>query len=91
VGKCSGTLFRMSDDPRADLRRATKKYEQYLKVREEVERAIVAALKAGVPQTEVTTLSPFTERYVRTIARNNGIEPAPPGPKKRQRRASSPG
>lgn len=43
--------------------------------------AVVAALRAGMAPTEAAQRSPFTSAYVRRIAREHGIEPAPRGPK----------
>ncbi|GAA3560775.1 hypothetical protein GCM10022235_31380 [Kribbella ginsengisoli] len=44
--------------------------------------AVLAALKSGVPPTEVERLSPFTAAYIRKIARAEGVPPAAPGPKR---------
>jgi hypothetical protein len=37
--------------------------------------AVVAALKAGERPTDVVEHAPFTDAYVRRIAREHGIEP----------------
>lgn len=44
--------------------------------------AVLAALRGGVPPTEVERLSPFTAAYIRRTARAEGIPPAAPGPKR---------
>lgn len=46
---------------------------------------VLALLRAQVPPSEVTRLSPFSDAYVRRIAREHGIEPGRPGPKRRAR------
>jgi hypothetical protein len=74
-------------DARADLVAATRRYKATGAVHEEARQsaiaAVVAALRDGITPTEVERLSPFTAAYVRRIARENGIPPAPPGPKPR--------
>ena len=45
--------------------------------------AVVGALRAGVPPTEVIDLSPFSPAHVRVIAREHGIPPAKGGPRKK--------
>lgn len=50
--------------------------------REASVQAVVAALRGGKRPTDVAARSPFTPAYVRRIAREHGIEPARPGPKK---------
>ncbi|MFG2043144.1 hypothetical protein [Dactylosporangium sp. NPDC048998] len=80
----------MSDEPAVDARDelagATKRYRRtetaHEQARQEAIAAVVAALKAGVPPTEVERLSPFTGAYIRKVARDHGIPPAPPGPKR---------
>jgi hypothetical protein len=44
--------------------------------------AVLPALRAGVPPTEVERLSPFTAAYIRKVARAEGVPPAAPGPKR---------
>lgn len=70
-------------DPRQRLIKATRRYRSLESAREEVEAAIVAALRAGIPPTEVAELSPLTDRRVRQIAREHGIEKGAPGRKPR--------
>jgi hypothetical protein len=69
------------------LDQATTRYRQTEAAHKEARlraiAAVVAALKADKRPTDVVNRSPFTAAYVRTIARENGIEPAKPGPKKR--------
>ncbi|MFB9448160.1 hypothetical protein Dvina_43580 [Dactylosporangium vinaceum] len=80
----------MSDEPAVDVRdgltAATKRYRRtetaHEQARQEAIAAVVAALNAGVPPTEVERLSPFTGAYIRKVARDHGIPPAPPGPKR---------
>ncbi|MEV7804968.1 hypothetical protein AB0O28_18665 [Microbispora sp. NPDC088329] len=65
-------------DPLAALDRATKRYRateaEHEKSRQAVLSAVVGALKAGARPTDVRAHSPFTDAYVRKIARDNGIE-----------------
>lgn len=49
--------------------------------REKALVAVVAALKAGAAPGAVTATGPFTDAYVRKIARENGIGPATRGVK----------
>lgn len=73
-------------DARDDLRKATRRYRRteatHATAREAVVQAVVAALRAGVRPTDVAEDSPFTPAYVRRLAREHDIEPAPPGPKR---------
>jgi hypothetical protein len=48
---------------------------------------VVAALRDGVPPTEVVQLSPFSATYVRILAREHGVPPAPGGLKPRAKRS----
>jgi hypothetical protein len=84
-------VLRVSD-PRQELGRATARYEQtgqeHEKSREALIAAVVAALRAGAPPSEVVALSPFSAAYVRTLAREHGIPPAPGGLKPRAKRSS---
>lgn len=67
---------------------ATRKYvrakEAYESARKEVVEAVVAALVAGERPTDVAAASPFTPAYVRRLAKERGVEGAPPGPKPRR-------
>ncbi|MHB6912811.1 hypothetical protein [Streptomyces sp. DB-54] len=67
------------------LDQATRRYKKTEEAHEEARTAaitaVVAALRSGMRPTDVTERSPFTAAYVRRIARENGIEPAKPGPK----------
>lgn len=73
-------------DARSALAAATRRYEQTEAAHEDARReaieAVLVALRAGVGPSEVERLSPFTAAYVRRLARENGIPPAPPGPKR---------
>ncbi|GAA0432656.1 hypothetical protein Aca07nite_19880 [Actinoplanes capillaceus] len=73
-------------DERSALIAATRRYRQtevaHDEAREQAIQAVLAALRAGVGPTEVERLSPFTGAYIRKIARENGIPPAAPGPKR---------
>lgn len=73
-------------DPMTKLDEATARYREtedaHDKARDSATAAVVEALRAGERPTDVTNRSPFTAAYVRRIARENGIEPAKPGPKK---------
>lgn len=72
-------------DLRDELTAATRRYERtdaaHEAARQEVMAAVLAALRAGIPPTEVERLSPFTAAYIRKMARAEGIPPAAPGPK----------
>ncbi|HEY9474936.1 MAG TPA: hypothetical protein VIS06_13920 [Mycobacteriales bacterium] len=70
-------------DPRQRLASAVRKHQGIKKIREEMEDAVVYALNEGVPPSEVARIAApaVTDRYVRTIARRHGIEPAERGPK----------
>lgn len=67
------------------LTAATRRYHQtaarHEEARKEVIAAAVEALKAGDSPTEVAEQSPFTPAYVRRLARDHGIPPAPTGRK----------
>jgi hypothetical protein len=60
-----------------------KAERQFDEARQAVIQAVVTALRAGVPPTEVVELSPFSPAHVRVIARDHGIPPARGGPGKR--------
>lgn len=80
-----GTLRSMADE-RDELIAATKRYERteaaHEVARQQAIQAVLAALRVGVGPTEVERLSPFTGAYIRKIARENGVPPAAPGPKR---------
>ena len=73
-------------DPRKDLEAATRRYRKtasdHEKARDETIAAVLTALREGVTPVEVERLSPFTGAYIRRMARENGIPPAAPGPKR---------
>lgn len=73
-------------DERSALAAATRRYERTENAHEAARRdaieAVLAALRAGIGPSEVERLSPFTAAYVRKLARENGIPPAAPGPKR---------
>jgi hypothetical protein len=73
-------------DPRAQLVAATKRYKatetDHEKARQAAISAVIDALKSSIGPVEVARLSPFTSAYVRKLARERGIPPAPPGPKR---------
>jgi hypothetical protein len=73
-------------DARDALIAATRRYQRtetaHDEARQEAIQAVLAALRAGVGPTEVERLSPFTGAYIRKLARENGVPPAPPGPKR---------
>jgi hypothetical protein len=72
-------------DPRSALIAATKRYlrteADHEAARQDAIEAVLTALRAGVGPTEVARLSPFSATYVRRLAREHGVPPAPPGPK----------
>jgi hypothetical protein len=76
-------------DIRKELAEATRLYEETARAHEAARQAVIAAaltaLRGGVTPNEVEELSPFTSAYVRRIARDAGIPPAPPGPKRKAR------
>lgn len=67
------------------LKAATRRYNQtatrHEEARKEVIAAAIEALKAGDSPTAVAEESPFTPAYVRRLAREEGIPPAPTGRK----------
>jgi hypothetical protein len=74
------------DDTKEALERLTAAREAYKateaaheRAREEALMAVVVALKAGATPGAVTAAGPFTDAYVRKIARDNGIGPAKRG------------
>ncbi|GAB1693435.1 hypothetical protein KRM28CT15_52380 [Krasilnikovia sp. M28-CT-15] len=73
-------------DPRDGLAAATRRYGRTEAAHEEARQAVIdaviAALRAGLGPSEVERLSPFTGAYIRKIAREHGIPPAAPGPKR---------
>ena len=75
-------------DPRQVLSRAA---EQYRKAQQRTEQArqvltdaVIAALRAGIPPTDVAALSLFSDAHVRVLAREHGIPPAPRGGSRRR-------
>ncbi|HKO34023.1 MAG TPA: hypothetical protein VJY85_09780 [Candidatus Limnocylindria bacterium] len=86
IGSAGGYRVSVSD-PRQVLGRASAKYreaEQHFdQARQAAVDAVVAALRAGVPPTEVVELSPFSPSHVRVLAREHGIPPAKGGPPKK--------
>jgi hypothetical protein len=73
-------------DEREALIAATRRYQRTEATHEDARReainAVIAALRAGIGPTEVERLSPFTGAYIRKVARENGVPPAAPGPKR---------
>jgi uncharacterized protein (DUF2267 family) len=73
-------------DPRERLAAATRRYEKTEAAHDDARRAVVdavvAALKADVPPTEVERLSPFSGAHIRKLAREHDVPPAAPGPKR---------
>lgn len=67
----------------AVLAAATTRYAEteaaHERSREQAIASVVAALKAGATPTEVTRTGPFTDAYVRKLAREAGIPPARSG------------
>jgi hypothetical protein len=76
-------------DPRHLLGSASERYREadraFEEARQAVVDAVVAALRAGIPPSEVVQLSPFSPAYVRRLARDHGIPAARGGPPKRVR------
>jgi hypothetical protein len=79
-------------DPRDELVAATRRYRRTETAHEEARQAVidavVTALRANLGPSEVERLSPFTGAYIRKLAREHGIPPAGPGPKRGSRRSS---
>jgi len=77
------------DDMRRELGAATKRYEATARAhgaaRDAAIEAVLRALAAGIAPTEVARLSPFTSAYIRKLAREKGMPPARPGPKRGSR------
>lgn len=81
----------MTDDPTplAMLDESTARYRQteaaHEKARHEVIAAVLAALQARERPTDVAEHSPFTDAYIRRLARENGIkaQPRSKGPRPR--------
>lgn len=71
-----------------ELKQATRKYrrlkQQLEKAREEVITASLKALQDGNEPADVAKESPFTPGYLRTIAREAGLEPSKRGMKPRR-------
>jgi hypothetical protein len=74
-------------DPRRELVAATERYRTteaaHETARLDAIAAVLTALRADIGPAEVARLSPFTDAYVRKLARDNGVPPAAPGPKRR--------
>lgn len=62
--------------------RYLKTKSEHDKAQEAVTAAAIAALKAGQRPTDVVEHSPFTAAYIRRLAREAGLAPARPGPKR---------
>jgi len=79
--------------PLARLDQATARYRQtedaHEQARQEVITAALDALKARERPTDVAEHSPFTDAYIRKLARENGIkaQPRSKGPRPRAQRA----
>ena len=77
-------------DPRQSLRRASEQYreadERLEQARQALIEAVVEALRANIPPTEVVELSAFSPAHVRVIARRYGLPPVRGGPRKRATR-----
>jgi hypothetical protein len=77
-------------EERDQLAAATRRYRQTEAAHEQARQATIAAvlnaLRGGVGPAEVERLSPFTGAYIRKLAREHGIPPAPPGPKSQESR-----
>jgi len=82
--------------PLARLDDATARYRQTEDAHEQARQAVIAAaldaLKARERPTDVAEHSPFTDAYIRRLARENGIkaQPRSKGPRPRARRTDAP-
>ncbi len=70
----------------AATRRSRDTLAKHEKARQEVIAAAVAARRSGDTPTEVAEQSPFTPAYVRRLARDHDIPPAPTGRKAKQQK-----
>ena len=52
-------------------------------VRGQLDPAIIAALEVGCTPTEVVGVSPYSDAWIRKMAREAGLPPAKPGLKRR--------
>ncbi|MFB9187429.1 hypothetical protein ACFFX1_55675 [Dactylosporangium sucinum] len=68
-----------ADNARQNLTAAKTNYRRtedaHTKARNELQEAVVAALRAGVGPSEAARLSGFTDAYVRKLARAAGLPP----------------
>jgi hypothetical protein len=73
-------------DAREHLAAATRRYRRteaaHEAARQAVIMAVVDALRSGLSPSDVERLSPFSGAYIRKLAREHEIPPAPPGPKR---------
>lgn len=73
-------------DTLAALDQATKRFRRteaaHNEARDAVLQAVLDALRDDQQPTVVADRSPFSPAYIRRIAREHGIEPAKPGPKR---------
>lgn len=74
-------------DPLELIDASTARYRETEKAHEEARQAVVNAvlnaLRAGKRPTDVAGRSPFTDSYIRRVARENGIKAQPRRRKKR--------
>ena len=81
--------------PLAQLDLSTARYRQteeaHEQARQDVIAAVIAALEAQERPTDVAEHSPFTDAYIRRLARERGIkaQPKSKGPRPRPQRAIS--
>lgn len=72
-----------TSDLLAAIDETTRRYRETEKAHEASRQAVIAcviaALKGGERPTDVVRHSPFTDAYVRRIARRKGVAPAPRG------------
>ncbi|MEU9833250.1 hypothetical protein AB0D67_17130 [Streptosporangium sp. NPDC048047] len=75
----------MTKNPLEALDDSTRRYRETEAEHERSRTAVIAdvvsALKAGERPTDVVKRSPFTDAYVRKLAREHGIEAKPRGGK----------
>lgn len=63
----------------AETRRFRRTKARHEEQRQATVAAVVFALEAGALPTEVAARAPFTDRYVRDIAREHGLAPRKKG------------
>jgi hypothetical protein len=86
--RCFDTLYRMDELEKVD--QADKQYRASKAAADRDKEALfetwVNAARAGHTADHIAARSAFTAAHIRRILRDRGIEPLPPGPKRKTRR-----